>query len=101
MSIPFQKNDRFYLDIQSFSDKGFGLGVYRGAVVLVPFTCPGDSIYVHITKVSFPYSFGKCVEMVRARRANRVHSVNSEKAPATAGLLGSYLASFPVSGCFD
>ncbi|RAP31709.1 23S rRNA (uracil(1939)-C(5))-methyltransferase RlmD [Candidatus Marinamargulisbacteria bacterium SCGC AG-343-D04] len=65
MTIPFQKNDRFYLDIQSWSDKGLGQGVYKGAVVLVPFTCPGDTICVHITKVSLPYSFGKCVEIIR------------------------------------
>lgn len=63
--LVLKKNDRFILNISAWGDKGVGVGYHQGFPINVPFTLPGDTIEVHLTKVLHTKAYGFCVQRLK------------------------------------
>ena len=59
------------IEITDLNSTGEGVGRWRGRVVFVPDTTPGDRILTRLTQVKPTYAVGKCLQIVEAS-PNRV-----------------------------
>lgn len=63
--MPLKKNDDIWLDIDSVSLTGSGVGRYEGMAVFVPATVKGDRINAHIIKAKKSYAIGKVSKIIK------------------------------------
>lgn len=71
MSVPVKKNDDITLEITGMTDEGSGVGRYEGFAVFVPYAMVGETVSVHIIKVTSSYAVGK-LSSVLVSSENRV-----------------------------
>lgn len=64
--MALQKNEELDLKIVDWGDKGLGAGYVDDALVLVPFSVPGDTWRVLITKVAKDCAYAKPLERLTA-----------------------------------
>ena len=63
-NIPVNKNDNITLKIEAYTSEGYGIGRYEGFAVFVPFALVGETVNVHIIKVSKGFAVGKLTELI-------------------------------------
>lgn len=61
--IPFSKGQRLSLVIDSLATGGAGVGRYKGFVIFVPFTCPGDKILARVTRIKKNFAEAELVKV--------------------------------------
>ncbi len=71
--MKLKKNDDILLEITTLTNQGSGLGRYKDEVVFVDGAVPGDTLDVHIIKVSKNYAIGKITRVVHPSE-NRIPS---------------------------
>ncbi len=60
-----QENEIISLNIDGFSNLGFGIAKVDGFVVFVEGACPGDEVNAKITKVTKNYASAKAIEVIK------------------------------------
>ncbi len=60
-----QKNEEFILDITGITGEGQGIGRKEGMIVFVPGALPGETVKVHVIKVTSSYAVAKCLEILQ------------------------------------
>lgn len=63
--MTLKKNDDIRLEITTLTNQGSGLGRYNDEVVFVDSAVPGDTLDVHIIKVSKNYAIGKINKVIK------------------------------------
>lgn len=71
--MTLKKNDDIRLEITTLTNQGSGLGRYNDEVVFVDSSVPGDTLDVHIIKVSKNYAIGKINKVIKPSE-NRIVS---------------------------